>query len=157
MNGVKYQRAHVLVYASASVLMSLVLVEGRSDVVYHSMLPINPLTEFLVSRLVQISVQPEKAPLQKSLHSFNISRIADMIGTRLINLVHDDECRIPPRLAGVFEDERSAESGRDWRETQLRAHSDVRAVLVSLFMHDFSRCDIFQQAMPSGTIDTWLG
>jgi hypothetical protein len=97
--------------------MSLVLIEGRSDVVYHSMLPISPLTEFLVSRLVQISVQPEKAPLQKSLHSSNISRVADMMGNRLINLVHDDERHIPPRLAGVFEDERSAESGRDWRET----------------------------------------
>jgi hypothetical protein len=115
MNGVKYQRAHILVYASASVLMSLVLVEGRSDVVYHSMLPINPLTEFLVSRLVQISVRPKKAPLQKSLRPSNISRVAaDMMGNRLINPVHDDERRIPPRLAGVFEGERLAESCRDW-------------------------------------------
>jgi hypothetical protein len=118
------------------------------------MLPINPLTELLVLRLVQISVRPEKAPLQKSLRPSNISRVADMMGNRLINPVHDDERRIPPGLAGVFEDELLADSGRDWRETQLRAHSDVRAVLVSLFMHRFSRCDIFQQAIPSGTIDT---
>jgi hypothetical protein len=34
-NGVKYQQARILAYASASVLMSLVLVEGQSDVVYH--------------------------------------------------------------------------------------------------------------------------
>jgi hypothetical protein len=132
----------------ATVLMSLVLVEGQSDVVYHLMLPvaINPLTGFLISRLVQISVRPEKAPLQKLLCSSNISRVADMMGNRFINPVHHDERRIPPRLAGVFEDERSAENvfRRDWRETQLQAHSDIRVVLVSLFMHDFSRCNIFQ-------------
>ncbi|KAJ8593123.1 hypothetical protein M405DRAFT_629471 [Rhizopogon salebrosus TDB-379] len=74
------------------------------------MLPINPLTELLVSRLVQISVRPEKAFLQKSLHSSNISTVADLMGDRLINPMHDDEHRTAPRLAGIFEDDQSAES-----------------------------------------------
>jgi len=54
---------------------------------------------------------------------------AKATGDRLINSVHDDGRRIPSRLAGVFEDELSAESvfRRDWRETRLQAHSDVRA------------------------------
>jgi hypothetical protein len=121
------------------------------------MLPINPLTELLVSRLVQISVRlTEKALLQKSLRLSNISPVTDLMGDRLISPMHHDERCIPPRLAGVFEDDRSAESvfRRDWRETQLRAHSNVQAVLVSLFMHDFSRCNVFQQAMRSAIIYT---
>jgi hypothetical protein len=57
--------------------MSLVLVEGQSDVVYHLMLPTNPLTELLVSRLVQTSVRLEKALLQKSLRASKIFPAAD--------------------------------------------------------------------------------
>jgi hypothetical protein len=46
------------------------------------MLPIiNPLTEILVSRLVQISVRPEKALLQKSVPMSNISSVADVLQT----------------------------------------------------------------------------
>jgi mediator of RNA polymerase II transcription subunit 12 len=54
---------------------------------------------------------------------------AKATGDRVINSVHDDERCIPSRLAGIFEDELSAESvfRRDWRETRLQAHSDVRA------------------------------
>ncbi|KAJ8593111.1 hypothetical protein M405DRAFT_811540 [Rhizopogon salebrosus TDB-379] len=66
--------------------------------------------ELLVLRLVQISVRPEKVLLQKSLRSSNISPIADLMGDRLINLVYDDKHRTAPRLAGIFEDDQSAES-----------------------------------------------
>jgi hypothetical protein len=59
-NGVKYQQARILAYASASILMSLVLVEGRSDVVYHMMLPINPLTELLVNFTTRSDIGPAK-------------------------------------------------------------------------------------------------
>jgi hypothetical protein len=59
--------------------MSLVLVEGQLDVVYYLMLPTNYLTELLVSRLVQISVRPEKALLQKSLRASKISPVANLI------------------------------------------------------------------------------
>ncbi|KAG1745538.1 uncharacterized protein EDB91DRAFT_1236376 [Suillus paluster] len=54
---------------------------------------------------------------------------AKATGDRLIGSVQDEECRIPSRLEGVFEDKLTAESvfRRDWRETRFQAHSDVRA------------------------------
>ncbi|OAX39947.1 hypothetical protein K503DRAFT_781763 [Rhizopogon vinicolor AM-OR11-026] len=54
---------------------------------------------------------------------------AKATGDRLINPVRGDERHIPSRLEGVFEDKLSAESviRRDWRETRLQAHIDVRA------------------------------
>lgn len=54
---------------------------------------------------------------------------AKATGDHLIGYVQDEERRIPTRLEGVFEDNLTAESvfRRDWRETRLPAHSDVRA------------------------------
>lgn len=54
---------------------------------------------------------------------------AKATGDRLIGYVHDEERCIPSRLESVFEDKLTAESifRRDWRETRLPAHSDVRA------------------------------
>jgi len=54
---------------------------------------------------------------------------AKATGDRLISSVRDDERRIPSRLEGIFEDKLSAENifRRDWRETRLQAHADIRA------------------------------
>ncbi|KAG2121417.1 hypothetical protein BD769DRAFT_1629455 [Suillus cothurnatus] len=54
---------------------------------------------------------------------------AKATGDHLIGYVHDEERCMPTRLEGVFEDQLTAESvfRRDWRETRLPAHSDVRA------------------------------
>ncbi|KAG1837915.1 hypothetical protein DFJ58DRAFT_862003 [Suillus subalutaceus] len=54
---------------------------------------------------------------------------AKATGDHLIGYVQDDERCIPTRLESVFEDKLTAESvfRRDWRETRLPAHSDVRA------------------------------
>ncbi|KAG1727617.1 hypothetical protein EDB19DRAFT_1897524 [Suillus lakei] len=54
---------------------------------------------------------------------------AKATGDHLIGYVQDEERCIPSRLEGIFEDNLTAESvfRRDWRETRLPAHSDVRA------------------------------
>jgi len=54
---------------------------------------------------------------------------AKATGDRLISSVQDDERRMPSRLEGIFEDKLTAESvfRRDWRETRLQRHPDVRA------------------------------
>ncbi|KAG1807752.1 hypothetical protein EV424DRAFT_1543731 [Suillus variegatus] len=54
---------------------------------------------------------------------------AKATGDHLIGYVQDEERCVPTRLEGVFEDKITAESvfHRDWRETRLPAHSDVRA------------------------------
>ncbi|KAG2113880.1 uncharacterized protein F5147DRAFT_788005 [Suillus discolor] len=54
---------------------------------------------------------------------------AKATGDHLMGYVQDEERCVPTRLEGVFEDNITAESvfHRDWRETRLPAHSDVRA------------------------------
>jgi hypothetical protein len=75
------------------------------------MLPINPLTELLVSQLVQISVRPAgEGPSAEVIAFVQYSPIADLMGNRLINPVHDVEHRTAARLVGIFEDNHSAES-----------------------------------------------
>jgi hypothetical protein len=123
------------------------------------MLPINPLTELLVSQLVQISVRPElKGPSAEVIAFVQYSPVADLTGNRLINPVHDVEHCTAPRLVGISRTinrlRASSIESRDWQETRPQAHSDIQAVLLSLFMRDFNRSNIFQQAVRSATIDT---